>query len=177
MTDVQTLHDYAVELLEACNEALATTPAGAIERAFVAPGTPALDCCPQLTVNVAGLGLENTSPTTPVTAPAHRLTTTGQFILASFQVTVARCVHISEDNAQAIMLPSPGELTEDAKVINADIWAMWNAVAAKVAAGELFGGRCKAIYFDPPTPLETAGGCGGWIWMLRPSIDGYIGAV
>jgi hypothetical protein len=172
VTDVQTLHDYAVELLEACSEAVATTVGGPIERALVAAGSPALDCCDQLVVNVAGLSLENTSPTTPVTAPSHRLTTTGQFILAAYQVTVTRCVTVVDDD-QGVLIPTPAELTADAQKVNEDIWAIWNVVAAKCLAGELFGGRCKAVYFDPPVPLDTSGGCGGWVWLIRPSIDGY----
>lgn len=53
------LYDQCVELLQASVDALDTIHSlvpgllGAPERAFVSAGTPALDCCNQLTVSAA----------------------------------------------------------------------------------------------------------------------------
>jgi hypothetical protein len=174
VADVRTLSDYAAELLVACETALATTDGGFDKfRSYVSPGAPALDCCPQLTVHVGGLSLDQTSPTTPVTAPGHKLTTTGQLILATLVITVARCVPLSEENRQIITLPTPASLTAVADLIDQDIWAIWNTVANMARAGELFGGRCPALYFDPPVPLTTEGGCAGWTMSVRAAISGY----
>jgi hypothetical protein len=172
-SDVSTLGVWAQDLLDAASQAVATTVGGPIERAFVSAGPPALDCCPQLSVHVASLTVENTSPTTPVTAPGHRITTTGMIFLATLVVTVARCVPISEENRQIIVPPSPESLTRSAVEIDEDLWAIWNLVAELQLNGEIFGGRCKALYYDPPTPLATEGGCGGWVWNVRAAIDGY----
>jgi hypothetical protein len=172
VADAATLTDYAVELLDACADAVASTVGGPIGRAFVASALPALDCCPQLTVHVEGLQAENTSPTTPVTAPSHRLTTTGILFLAVYVVTVVRCQPPQEGRNS----PSIAKLQEAAVASNQDLWAIWNTVATRHAAGQLFGGRCGPIYFDPPTPLLVEGLCGGWTLTFRPQIDGYPGA-
>lgn len=173
MSDVGTLTDYALELLDVCEAAVGSTVGGPIERAFLASALPALDCCPQLTVHIGGLGIENTVPTTPVTAPAHRLTTTGMLMLAVYVVTVVRCQPVSKENRQVFVPPSPDELAAAAIESDQDLWAIWNTVAAAHNAGSLFGGRCPALYFDPPTPLLVEGACGGWEIPFRAAIDGY----
>jgi hypothetical protein len=177
VSDVSTLTDYAAELLDACSAAVATTIGGPIGRAFVASAVPALDCCPQLTVHVGGLQLEQTSPSTPVTAPGHKLTTTGMLILAVYVVTVVRCQPVGSENRQVWVAPTPAELAAAAIASDQDLWAIWNTVAQKHNAGELFGGRCPAIYFDPPIPLLVEGACGGWQISFRPAIDGYLPGV
>ena len=182
MSDVGTLTDYAAELLDVCDDATASTVGGRVSeqpkgRAFVASALPALDCCPQLTVHVGGLQIENTSPTTPVTAPGHRLTTTGMLFLALYVVTVVRCQPISKGNRQIIVPPDPDELQAAAIQSDQDLWAIWNRVAAEHNAGNLFGGRCPTLYFDPPSPLLVEGACGGWEIPFRAAIDGYPVAV
>ena len=176
MSDVGTLTDYALELLDVCDDATATTIGGRVSeqpngRVFLAAALPALDCCPQLTVHVGGLGIENTTPTTPVTAPSHRLTTTGMLMLAVYIVTVVRCQPASSD--QRGNPPTPAALQAAAIQSDQDLWAIWNAVAVAHNAGDLFGGRCPALYFDPPTPLLVEGACGGWEIPFRAAIDGY----
>ena len=65
------LFDLAQDYLEACVDALDTIPTfapalgGAPERSYVAPGLPALDCCPQLTVDVRAVQEDPRSPSGP----------------------------------------------------------------------------------------------------------------
>ena len=119
------------------------------------------------------MSVENTAPTAPVTAPGHRFASTGMLFLSTLIVTVVRCVPIGEDNAQAFTIPAPDSLTAVALEIDEDLWAIWNTVANMAAADELFDGRCAALYFDPPVPMPTEGGCGGWTIPFRAAIGGY----
>lgn len=167
---VTELADYAEELLALANAALATTDAGEIPRAFVAPAAPALDCCPQLTVHVQSILLENTSPTSPVTAPGHRLVTTGAVFLASLVVTVVRCIPVSEGHSP---IPTAAAQQAAALTLDTDLWAIWNAIATAKRAGTLFGGRCPALYLDPPSPQLAEGACAGWVIPIRAAIPGY----
>ncbi len=169
-SDVDTLYAFAVELLGVSSAALSTTVGGSIGRAFVSPTLPALDCCPQLTVDVRTLSLELTSPTTPITALGHRVgSAPGALILATLVITVARCTPTVQQNS----LPSVAAMQASARETTEDLWAIWNAIFALDRAGELFAGRCAALYLDPPVPLNAEGGCVGWVIPVRPAIDGY----
>lgn len=174
MSDVTTLADFASELLSLANDCLSTTPAGAIDRAFVSPSLPALDCCPQLTVDVRSLTLEVTAPTTPLTALGHRLSVSQSALyVATLVITVVRCTPVIEQNS----LPSITDMEAAATAANEDLWAIWNGVATAKRAGTLFGGNCPALYVDPPVPLPAEGGCVGWVIPYRPAIDGYAVAL
>ena len=90
-------------------------------------------------------------------------------ILAVYVVTVVRCQPSFEGREPPPIAP----MQEAAIKSDQDLWAIWNFVAAAHNAGELFGGRCPALYFDPPTPLLVEGMCGGWEIPFRAAIDGY----
>lgn len=167
MSDVATLFDFADELLTVANQALATTVGGAIDRAFVSPTLPALDCCAQLTVDVRSIQFETTSPTNPLPAIGHRAT--NALYLAVLVITVARCAPVVGQNT----LPSIADMETSSRETTEDLWAIWNTLQALKREGLLFGGKCPALYIDPPVPLNAEGGCVGWVVSVRPAIDGY----
>lgn len=167
---VTTLQEFATDLLAAAEDAVATTSGGAIE-GKITPGEPALDCCPWLSVHVASLGAELTAPSTPATAPGHRNRAPGMLMLASLIVTVARCNPSPTSSGQT---PTAAQLTAAALQVNEDLWAIWNEIYQRDAAGDLFNGSCPAMYLDPAVPLAPSGGCVGWTIQVRPAINGYI---
>lgn len=172
MNSVTTLYDFAVELLNESISALATTSAGAPERAYVAVAQPALDCCPQLTVHVQQLGLDNTSPTSPSTVIGSRTPKQGQVNLVSFVVTTVRCTPQPQGNN--LTPPTPDALQLCSLQITEDLWAIWNWLTNKIRTNPgLWEGRCMATYLDTAIPLNEEGGCAGWQIPVRTSIQGY----
>ncbi len=166
------LEQWAEQLVDVVNQALATTTGGAISRAFVSPGIPVLDCCPQLTVDVRALGFENTSPQSPVTVIGKRAATQS-LQLATLVVTIARCsTGVTEEGAPQPIIPASTQQAI-ATVINQDIFAAWNGIQQAIMEGELFAAPCMAVYMDPAVPLPNSGGCVGWVLQLRPAISGY----
>jgi hypothetical protein len=90
--DPSDLYALAEELLTACEDALNSIPDylpdldGAPGRSFVAPGRPAADCCPQLTVHTAGVFEDQLGA--PVPGRSAMTTRINQVTLA---VTLFRC--------------------------------------------------------------------------------------
>lgn len=172
MNSVTTLYDFAVELLDESIAALNTTTAGAPERAFVGVALPALDCCPQLSVHVQGLGLDNTSPTSPATVVGSRTPRDGQVNLASFWVTIVRCT--PQPSGGDLTPPSPSALQGASLTILEDLWALWNWLTNRIRTKPgLWEGKCMATYLDSAIPLDESGGCAGWQIPIRTSIQGY----
>ena len=164
---LQTPIVWAEQLLDISQAAVATTTGGAIDRAFVCAGLPALDCCPQLTVHTAGWGLLSTFATGALT-PGHRRTV-GAVRFIRFAVTVVRCSPTQGDNGQP---PPIAEQEMAASIVNEDAFAIIDAVVAADYAGILFGGTCREFYFDGGNSLDPQGGCVGWVVNFRASIDG-----
>lgn len=164
---LQTPFEWAEDLLDVAAAALATTAGGAITRAFVAAGLPALDCCPQLTVHTAGHGILPTASPGALT-PGHRRTV-GTVRYVRFIVTVVRCAPVPGQKGTP---PTPAKQQAIASVINEDPLAIVDAVTKADAAGTLFGGLCREFYFDGATSLDPAGGCVGWVINFRASLEG-----
>lgn len=162
-----TSFEWAEDLLDVSNTALATTAGGAIDRAFVAAGLPALDCCPQLTVHIAGHALLFTTALGAL-GPGHRRTA-GSVRAVRFMVTVVRCAPVPKSDKSP---PSPEAQAAIAEVIAQDAPAIISAVTKADSAGTLFGGRCREFYFDGAASLDPAGGCVGWTISFRASLDG-----
>lgn len=167
---VSTLYDYAAELLAADVAALATTTAGAPDRAFVSPSLPSLDCCPQLTVHVQAVGWENTQPLTPFPAVAHRTQIAG-VPMVTLVSTIVRCQPAMD--AVTSTFPSASEIDAAAQVAAQDLWAIWNHTAELIRNGEIFGGRCPGVYLDQAIPIVISGGCAGWSIPVRAYVGGY----
>ena len=163
--------DAALELLNACQAALATTPGGAIDRAYVSPGLPAFDCCPQITVHAGGTGEGDTAPLAPPLSPGHRANVQGTVPMLQLTVTVIRCSPVWEENAK--QPPSPAALQAAAEVTYNDVWAIWSLLRDAKRAETLFAPASREFFFDPAFPVLTSGGCAGWQLPFRVALGGY----
>lgn len=173
MSDQTTLYDFAVELLDACADALGTTAAGAPDRRFVSPGLPVIDCCPLLAVHVGSILEGQTAPSSPPMVTGHRPSFMRQ-PLVQMVITIVRCVPVgSGDNANSYSPPSVAQLDAAAEVLAIDAWVIVNYLNWRQRAGDLFLGGCQAVFIDPAVSLDPQGGCGGWQIPVRAAIDGY----
>lgn len=161
------LYALCEELLDACIEALDTIPGyipaldGAPTRAFVAPGRPAADCCPQLTVNSVGITDDQLGALVP--GRSYMTTRQNQVTLA---VTLFRCAPSEQP------IPAVAELTAVATQHEADGWALWNHLFSLVRQGMLFS-QCGEVKWGVLSALVPEGGCVGWFWPCEISLDGY----
>lgn len=161
------LFDLAEEFLAACEEALDTIPGylpdldGAPTRSFVAPGRPAADCCPQMTVHVATVFDDQLGAFVP--GRSYMTTRMNQVTLA---VTLFRCAETEKP------MPAQAELVAAAMQVDADGWALWNHIFGMVRAGTLFT-RCSEVKFGLLSSLPPEGGCVGWFWPVEIQLDGY----
>lgn len=168
----RTVFDYARELLLACQEALATTRGGPIERAYVCPNALSLDCTSLLVI-----------PQTLTLAPAGGAVTRGslgsghahQFGRVNqlgFLVVVAReCIPATKSRVNP-SAPKPEELEGWAWTVSEDVWAIWCLLPRRMKEGALFGGPCMELSLDSATALATSGQIGGWQIALRATIPG-----
>jgi len=164
---VTTLSDYADQLLGVCAEALATTTGGVPDRVYVSPSNPAFDCCPFLSVVVAGLEEAGTSPIAPIEVIARR-GDFGNIILAAYTIWSLRCAPTAIEGTS---LPSVTDIALVAAQVQEDGWALWNAIRHAHADGEIFDG-CLGVHFDGGQPIPEQGGCVGWLFRIRASIEG-----
>jgi hypothetical protein len=167
------LYDLCREYLEACEEAVVLAPAGAIDRAFVSPGPPAWDCCPQLTVHAGGPSQADTAPLGPPLQIGHRISDPGAVNLVTMTATVLRCSPTLGDEGDAIVLPDAAELDASAEEVLGDVWAIWNHLATRKLAGTLWAPKERELIFDPAVALNPAGGCSGWQIQIRVQLGGY----
>lgn len=160
------LFTQAQALLAASVQALNTIPilspglGGAPERAYVAPGLPALDCCPQLTVDVRGVS-EDGPPFTGSGQKPRYGARKNQVLLV---VTVVRCYPTE-------IPPDPTEMQATAEQVDADGWALWNYLYNLVRSGDLF--RLCADTRPELRQLAPSGGCSGWTFSIRVEVEGY----
>lgn len=168
------LFDLCAEYLAACEAAVAVTPGGPITRAYVSPGPPAFDCCPQLTVHAGGVTEAATQPLSPALLPGLREALTGAVPLIQLTATVLRCVPVV-GQAGSTGLPSASSIQAAAVETCADVWAIWHELRKGYKDGTLFvGNACKReLFFDPAPPINTSGGCAGWQIPIRVSLEGY----
>jgi hypothetical protein len=164
-TDAGDLLILAQEFLDACVEALDTLPAlgldGAPTRSFIAPGRPAADCCPQLTVHTAGV----TDDQLGAFVPGRSAMTTRQNQV-TLVMTLFRCAPTDQ------IMPSQAELSAVSTQTSADGWALWNHLFNMVRAGTLFS-LCSEAKWGILQTLEPQGQCVGWVWPVDVALDGY----
>lgn len=169
------LYLLAKEYLDACADAVASGVGGPIPRAFVSPGLPAWDCCPQLSVHAGGPAIADTFPLQPPLQPGHRSDNGETLHLVNLTATVLRCVPtLGED---ATLMPEPGDLDAAAAEMLGDVWAIWNHVRRLYREDLLFanpyGGGRRELFFDPAVSLMPQGGCCGWQIQIRVQLGGY----
>jgi hypothetical protein len=168
------LHAQCLEILSASVDALDTIPSlapgllGAPERAFVSAGTPALDCCNQLTVNAAPIAEAPTAPLEMGSGTRHQQGLRKNYV--GFQITITRCGPPTGD-----LPPSADELEAVAEQCNADAWALWNYLWNEERSGALFT-ICGGVFNDRLAPLTPSGGCYGWVFSFRGEVEGYEAA-
>jgi hypothetical protein len=166
--DPSDLSDLCQQLLTACISSLETIPVlvptygGAPARAFVSPGSPALDCCEQLAIYVSSIG---DSPITgPVpSAPKAKINNVTLVAITS------RCIPMPDDRGNP---PTAEAQSAAADQIHLDMWALWNHLFNMLREGLLFN-QCGHVEFVGITPLIPSGGCGGSQLVIRVSLDGY----
>jgi hypothetical protein len=169
------LQDLLLDLLSASVEALDTIPdyeallEGSPERAFVSPGVPAFDCCPQLTVHGVGVLDAATSPAGLQSGKRCA----GRKPLVAMAVTITRCIPVMNSDG---VWPLPADMEEAAAQLNADAWALWNHLFNLWCADQLFT-FCNGVFWDGLRSIAPQGGCGGWVLNLRVALDGYEEAV
>lgn len=164
------LYDTCVLVLDAAVDALDTIPSlapgllGAPERAFVSPGTPALDCCNQLTVNAAPIAEAPTAPLEMGAGTRHQQSFRKNYV--GFTITITRCGPDGDIPYAASALEAVAEQT------NADAWALWNYLWNSERSGALFT-ICGGVFNDRLAPLTPSGGCYGWVFSFRAEVEGY----
>lgn len=135
---------------------------GAPERQLVTPGLPVDDCCEQLAVHIE-----------PLSALAGRDNrNVGWMLTARYVITLGRCVPQPTVSKGKTTLPPVEDLEASSRQINADGWALHNALHGAVLSGYL-GDRCGKAAFGPVTPRDPSGGCGGWTAEVTLTVDGY----
>jgi hypothetical protein len=166
ISTVSTLFDLAVDLLQAADDALATTEAGPPAKSYISPGIPTFDgLCDTLVVYGASLTEESTSPLNPPPSPGWRHRR-GRINLAGLTVVSARCGSTSPS-------PTAAALTADAKKSLEDGWAIWNVITQKIRNDDLFGGACSDVHYDGGLSLTPQAGLVLWQMTLRIEIGGY----
>lgn len=165
---LQTPYLWAEQLLGLANTALASTTEGDIGRAFVAAGLPALDCCPQLTVHIAGHSVLPTSITGGPLTPGHKRTT-GIVRNVRFAITVVRCAPVPGVKGKP---PEPATQAAIAAIVSEDVYAIIDAIGKADYSGAVASGGCGEFYFDGASTLDPAGGCVGSVINYRSSLPG-----
>jgi hypothetical protein len=158
------------EFFNICVAALADTPAGAPQCAYISPGVPAWDACPCLVVHCGGPVVADTFPLQPALGPDHRVTVHGQVNLIVLTATILRCVPVITEEGG---LPQPADFAAATQQTSADLWAIWNHVRQAKHDGTLFAPREREFRFEPPVAVNQQGGAGGWQITVRTELDGY----
>ncbi len=174
VSTVASLHEIAQELLDAAEAAVADTVGGPVVEAFLSPGLPAFDRGCDIAVAWAGqLGMEATAPLAPAPAVGHRFQYGGWVNLPTLNVTVLRCVAVAQDQKGVYRVPSPDQLSADARKVMEDGWAIWNGVCRDILRGELFGGTCNDIKVQALIPVVPEGGLAGWTLNVAVELPGF----
>lgn len=130
-----------------------------IDRAYVAPATPALDCPDQLTVHVNALSRQPTFAAAPLLDYAQGLAVqTAAVTTVSFVLTLVRCTPKPAGDGST---PSTLDYEAASLELLSDIWTLWHGVPAGVRDGLLWSG-CEQLVLGPASPMAESGGMAGW---------------
>ena len=159
----QDLHDLALDLLDACVEALDTIPAfvpgsvGSPARTFVSPGKPAYDCCDdgQLTVHVQSISERFGQKDVRVND-------------ITMIATALRCIPMRDQG----LPPLPADMEASAEQINMDRWALWNHIYNMIKECDLFD-KCCGVRWVGMQSIDSQGMCGGSTLTLVVCLEGY----
>jgi hypothetical protein len=165
------LYDALEEFFEVCKQALADTPGGLPECAYISEGPPAWDSCPCLIVYAAGPTVGDTLPLQPTLQPLHRIALARQVNIVAMTALALRCSPLIHDDGET--LPTPDEHAAAAREINADSWALWNHLRHAKKTGALFPPREREFSLEPSVSLNPEGGAAGCAVTIRVELDGY----
>lgn len=175
MSGVGDLFTLAEEYLAACEQAVATSPGGAIARSYIAPGPPSVNCPPELTVYVVSPAEADTRPLAPPLASGQRagMAETGSVHLVRLAAQITRCVPSLNDDGSF-----PDIAAEEAAAVETigDVWAVVNYVRALYRARLIFtdpDDQQREVWWEPAVPLAPSGGAAGWVIPVRVRLDGY----
>lgn len=174
------LYEALDELLTFSATALDTIPTfpacaglvGAPDARFITPGLPSIDCCPAMWAYAGQAAQAGTSPARTALDAGHRSGAFQQIRLATLNVMVARCTPTFGLDGGAVRMPTSDELAGVARQTYADGWALWGEISNAIKHDTLFS-RCQEAFLDYGAPIDTAGGCAGWIFSLRVNLGGY----
>ncbi len=167
------LYNAASRLLEVAADALDSLTVlglrGCPDRAYVSPGLPAFDC-EQLTVHVAAMSEEVTSPLSPNTATGQRHVF-GRINTVTFTTTIVRCLRSVTDQNQP---PPAVDEDLDALQLDCDAWSIWERFYWSARNNTLLDGdTCKIVRMQASHPVDPSGGVGGWLIQTQLQIDGF----
>lgn len=165
-SDVTSLNTLAQLVLTTAQACLATTAAGTPTIAYVAPASPAFDCCPALIVHVATLTEEATSPLSPVPATGQR-SKYGRINLVGMVVSALRCAPKVQQDGSVLT----ADIEAVALEVQEDAWALWCGFAHAIQC-EAFLDLCSDVHFDRGVSINEQGGCVGWQFVFRAELGG-----
>lgn len=172
---VASVHQLAAELLDKCEQVLATTVGGIPPSVFLSPGLPALDRqCDTLCVYETAPSVNGAGETPSFPGASLRF---AAIMFIGLSVQAVRCVPIAREKNGVWKYPTDEQLTEAAEKVMEDGWALWNGVVSELRDGDLFETPCQAVEFVSLTPLDPQGGMAGWTLALAVDLQGYDVAV
>jgi hypothetical protein len=160
------------DFFEVCYAALADTPGGQPECAYVNEGPPAWDACPCLVCWTGAPAVGDTFPLQPALAPMHRIELGRQVNIVTYTAVALRCQAIMHEDGT---LPQPPEHIAPTREINADMWAMWNWLKEAHRQGILFGDDSgkREFSLEPGIAYNPQGAAAGSAITCRVQLDGY----
>lgn len=156
--------------LAAAVDALLLTAAGVPERAYVSPGEPALDCCPQLTVwsqTISEVGLD----AGPGALARPKAINRGDRIVITENIQITRCAPRPKQRGGEVSPPSAADLQACAQTVDEDGWALWLGISEALRYGDL-ANLCSGAERLGAQKLLPQGGCVGWTFTYRYPIEG-----
>jgi hypothetical protein len=168
---LKTPYEYATELKDLLEAALAETEEGAVDLAWVDWGRPALPPieCDMLAVSGWSFGESNTigQPSTSGVRHIH-----GRVNLVGFLVTVARsCAPGYEDDGTP---PTSEAKSAAAERMFDSAWACWTRIYQAKRSDTLFEGKCRELFMDGIRALDTSGTIMAFELEFRAEIYGII---
>ena len=167
---LKTPYQYAEEVKELLEAALAETEEGAVDKSYVYWGRPAIYVgCDQLVVSGWNIGESNTvgQPSSGGVRHIH-----GRVNLIGFLVTVARaCAPTFTDEGDP---PTDADLSAAGERMHDSAWACWTRIYQAANAKTLFEGKSRELFMDGLRSLDTSGTMMAFELEFRAEIYGII---
>jgi hypothetical protein len=171
MADVTDLYEKAAAFLAASQEALALTPSGPPDRAYVSPGQPPIDC-EQLVVWNESIGESQFLAGSGAESRAKAINR-GGLAKATVRIQIVRCVPLPSTNGGRVTWPAPTDLALSALQIDEDGWALWLGLNDALKHGDLHE-ACSGAERLGAEKILLQGGFGGWNFSYRVPLNGGL---